>query len=161
MLDHTKLICDTNECCKRHRSHIIARCECNVMCHVNHLPISPQGKPRYEISYRSNLQNCSFLPTEPFSRVSPLSTRSLAYDCCWLIIMHAVLCDILKREWFLHLHLLKFLGKYSLNCVLYIWLYFEIEICVETTYLYDNDAILQLMHSGDGHRRLRVWGKTI
>ena len=61
--DHTKLIrglCNIKEWWRWHRLHTLARFGRNFVCHVTYLPISPQGRPRFEFSYSSNLQ----LPVE-------------------------------------------------------------------------------------------------
>ena len=34
----------------------LARFGHSLVCHVTYLPISPQGRPRFEHSYRGNLQ---------------------------------------------------------------------------------------------------------
>ena len=57
--DHTKLIlrlCNINGWWTWHRSHTLARFGHNFVCHVTYLPISPQGRPRFELPYRVNLQ---------------------------------------------------------------------------------------------------------
>ena len=41
---------------KWHRSHNLARFGRNFVCQVTYLPISPQERPRFELSYRGNLQ---------------------------------------------------------------------------------------------------------
>ena len=52
-------LCNINEWWKRQRPHTVARFGCNCVCHVTNLPISPQGRTRYELSYRANLQQNS------------------------------------------------------------------------------------------------------
>ena len=57
--EYTKLIlglCNINEWWRWHISHTVARFGCNLVCHVTYLPISLQGTPRFELSYRCNLE---------------------------------------------------------------------------------------------------------
>ena len=57
--DDTKVIlglCNVNEWWKWHRSHILASFWCNVVCDVTYLPISPQGRSRFELYYRGYFQ---------------------------------------------------------------------------------------------------------
>ena len=55
-----------NEWWRWHRSHTLACFVRNFVCHVTYLPISPQGRPRFELSYRVYLQqpveflNCTY-----------------------------------------------------------------------------------------------------
>ena len=74
-------LCIIDESWKRHNSHTRARFGCNCVCHVIYLPISPQERPRYELSYRCNLQQPvefeivlteKWLRTKPASRTFPL-----------------------------------------------------------------------------------------
>ena len=44
---------------KRHGSHAVARLGHNFVWHMIYLPISPQGKPQLEFSYRGNIQQQS------------------------------------------------------------------------------------------------------
>ena len=57
---HTKLflgLCNINEWwIGRHRSHTLDRFGHNFLCRVTNSPISPQGRPRFKLSYRGNLQ---------------------------------------------------------------------------------------------------------
>ena len=57
--DNTKLIlglCNINEWWRWHRSHTLACFWHSFVCHVTYLPISPQGRPRFELCYRVYLQ---------------------------------------------------------------------------------------------------------
>ena len=57
--ENTKLfigLCNINEWWRGHRSHTLACYGRDFVCHVTYLPISPQGRPRFEFSYRGNLQ---------------------------------------------------------------------------------------------------------
>ena len=57
--NHTKLflwLCNINEWWRGHRSHTLARFGHNFVCRVTYLPISPQGRARFKLSYRGNLQ---------------------------------------------------------------------------------------------------------
>ena len=49
-------LCNIHEWWKQHRSHTVARFWRTFVCYVIYLPISPQGRPRNELSFQSNLQ---------------------------------------------------------------------------------------------------------
>ena len=49
-------LCNMNECWRWYRSHTLACFGRNFVCYVTYLPISPQGMPRLELSYRVYLQ---------------------------------------------------------------------------------------------------------
>ena len=82
--DHTKLILglwNIKEGWRWHRSHTLASFRRNFVCHLTYSPISPQWRPRLELSYRSNFQQpVEFkivrkekqLRTETPSRTSPM-----------------------------------------------------------------------------------------
>ena len=48
-----------NEWWRWHRSHTLACFVSNFVCHLTYLPIPPQGRPRFEFSYRVTYSNQS------------------------------------------------------------------------------------------------------
>ena len=75
--EHTKQfleLCNINEWRRGHRSHTLARFGRNFVCNVTYLLISPQENPRFELSYRGNLQypvEFKIVRTEKWLRTEP------------------------------------------------------------------------------------------
>ena len=87
--DNTKLIlgrCSMNKWWRWHRSHILACFGRNFVCHVTYLPISPQGRPRFERSYRITyssqwnsklyVQKNNYVPNSPVELAHSLLTHT-------------------------------------------------------------------------------------
>ena len=80
------------------------------MCHVTYLPMSPQGRPRFLLSYRGNLQQPiefkimhtkKLLPDKTPSRTCPIDDQAWVVDLrihTQTLEARSVMCEIASSE---------------------------------------------------------------